>query len=89
MTKRPGVRKELRSRLRARKSVKKRKPSFRRQEGYRLRKLKKTWRRPKGRHSKLRKREKGKSPQPGPWLPESGQEPHKAGLPGNPGLQSR
>jgi large subunit ribosomal protein L32e len=60
------VRKELKSVLGVRKKVKKRKPGFKRQEGYRMVKLKKSWRRPRGRHSKLRKAEKAKGPRPSP-----------------------
>ena len=58
---------DLKSALKLRKKAKKKKPSFQRQEGYRLKKLKKGWRRPKGRHSKLRQKEKarGKHPSPG------------------------
>ena len=48
-----------------RKALKARKPGFRRQEGYRHVKLKETWRRPKGRHSKLRLREKARGGLPG------------------------
>jgi large subunit ribosomal protein L32e len=54
------VRKELGNALRTRKRIKKRKPGFLRQEGYRLARLRKSWRRPKGRHSKLRKGEKAR-----------------------------
>lgn len=39
---------------------------FKRQEGYRLVKLKKKWRRPRGKHSKLRMHEKAKGRYPGP-----------------------
>ena len=67
------VRKELKSTLAKRKKVKKKKPGFKRQEGYRMVKLKKSWRRPRGRHSKLRKGEKskGKRPTPGYGSPKS------------------
>ena len=58
------VRKSLASKLRARKSVKSKKPEFRRQEGYRHVKLRDTWRRPKGKHSKLRKHEKARGSRP-------------------------
>ncbi|MFQ5648225.1 MAG: eL32 family ribosomal protein, partial [Candidatus Aenigmatarchaeota archaeon] len=40
----------------SRKTVKKRKPSFKRHEQFRCKKLKKTWRKPRGRHSKMRVR---------------------------------
>ncbi len=46
--------------------MKKRKFRFKRQEGYRLVKLKKKWRRPRGRHSKLRMHEKARGRYPGP-----------------------
>jgi large subunit ribosomal protein L32e len=59
-------RKEAARKLKARKVLKARKPSFRRQEGYRHVKLKKAWRRPRGKHSKLRKREKARGGRPGP-----------------------
>ena len=49
----------------ARSRLKKRKPKFKRQEGFRCKKLKKTWRRAKGRHSKMRARERGKGKMPG------------------------
>jgi large subunit ribosomal protein L32e len=57
-------RKSLAVKLRARKSVKGKKPVFRRQEGYRHVKLKESWRRPKGRHSKLRKSERARGTTP-------------------------
>lgn len=60
------VKSESRSSLKVRKRVKKVKPGFKRQEGYRMTKLKKSWRRPRGRHSKLRKSEKAKGPKPSP-----------------------
>lgn len=61
MTKRTTrVRKSLASRLKARKALKSRKPAFKRQEGFRHVKLKDSWRRPRGKHSKLRKQEKAR-----------------------------
>lgn len=57
--------------IKLRRRQKRKKPSFSRQEGYRLKKLKSQgackWRRPKGRHSKLRQKEKarGRHPSPG------------------------
>lgn len=57
---RPGVRKSLASGLKARKVLKAKKPAFKRQEGWRHAKLKDSWRSPKGRHSKLRLREKAR-----------------------------
>lgn len=67
------VRKESRPMLKVRKKMKKKKPGFSRQEGYRLKKLKKAWRRPRGRHSKLRKHERarGRLPKVGYGSPKS------------------
>ena len=45
---RKEVRKSLAMELKARKAVKEKKPSFKRQEGYRHVKLKDSWRKPKG-----------------------------------------
>jgi large subunit ribosomal protein L32e len=59
---RPG---ELTSKLKARRALKARRPAFKRQEGYRHVKLKNVWRRPRGRHSKLRLREKARGGLPG------------------------
>jgi large subunit ribosomal protein L32e len=68
---------DVKSVLKLRRKQKRKKPSFQRQEA-RLRKLKgrdndKIWRRPKGRHSKLRQKEKarGRHPSPGYGSPES------------------
>ncbi|UCD03035.1 MAG: 50S ribosomal protein L32e [Candidatus Aenigmatarchaeota archaeon] len=59
--------------LTARKKKKARKPGFRRQEGYRHKRLGDAWRRPRGRHSKLRMGEKarGKKPSPGYSSPKA------------------
>jgi len=67
------VKREFRPILRVRKKAKKKKPGFSRQEGYRLKKLKKAWRRPRGRHSKLRKHERarGKLPKSGYGSPKA------------------
>jgi large subunit ribosomal protein L32e len=67
------VRKESRPMLKVRKKMKKKKPGFSRQEEYRLKKLKKAWRRPRGRHSKLRKHERarGRLPKVGYGSPKS------------------
>jgi large subunit ribosomal protein L32e len=51
--------------LKVRKRKKAKKPDFNRQEGYRYKRLAETWRRPKGRHSKLRKGEKARGKKPG------------------------
>jgi large subunit ribosomal protein L32e len=61
----PKPRRSLVTKLKARKTVKARKPKFARQEGYRHVKLKDSWRRPKGKHSKLRKRESARGSLPG------------------------
>ncbi len=50
--------------LSIRKKKKARKPDFKRQEGYRHARLKIKWRRPRGRHSKLRKGEKARGKKP-------------------------
>jgi len=59
--------------LKIRKKEKAKKPDFRRQEGYRHVKLGDSWRRPRGRHSKLRKGEKprGKKPSTGYSSPKA------------------
>jgi large subunit ribosomal protein L32e len=51
--------------LRIRRKAKRKKPDFERQEGYRYKRLKECWRRPRGRHSKLRKSEKARGRKPG------------------------
>lgn len=67
------VREQSKSMLKVRKKIKKKKPDFSRQEGYRMKKLKTGWRRPRGRHSKLRKQErsKGKAPRVGYGSPKA------------------
>lgn len=52
----PGPRPGLSAGLRMRRSKKAKKPTFRRQKGHMHDNLKDTWRRPRGRHSKLRKK---------------------------------
>ena len=47
-----------------RKKTKAKKPDFRRQEGYRFKTLGDSWRRPTGRHSKLRKGRKARGKKP-------------------------
>jgi large subunit ribosomal protein L32e len=59
-------RKDVSSKLKSRKAVKSRKPGFKRQEGFKHVKLKDAWRRPRGKHSKLRKREKARGSLPSP-----------------------
>lgn len=52
--------------LKLRKRMKKKKPEFRRQEGFRHKRLGSKWRRPRGRHSKLRieRKARGRIPKP-------------------------
>jgi large subunit ribosomal protein L32e len=57
---------EKKSALKLRNSAKRRKPKFKRQEGWKHAKLTDSWRRPKGRHSKLRQKEKSRGRHPGP-----------------------
>ena len=58
---------EIKKAIKLRNSSKKKKPGFMRQEGKKMKKLLCVWRRPKGRTSKLRMKEKarGKHPSPG------------------------
>ncbi len=59
------------AKLELKKNMKKKKPSFKRREEYRHAKLKETWRKPKGKHSKQRMHEKsaGALPNPGYGTP--------------------
>jgi len=74
--------------LNLRRKQKRRKPSFQRQEGYRLKKLKSkkgkegVWRKPRGRHSKLRQREKarGRLPKKGYGSPKAARSLTRSGL---------
>ena len=52
--------------LSVRKKKKAKKPDFRRQEGFRHVRLSDSWRRPRGRHSKLRKGKKAREKKPSP-----------------------
>jgi large subunit ribosomal protein L32e len=52
--------------LKVRMKIKKKKPRFKRQEAYMLRLKKKGWRKPRGIHSKMRERKKGRGPLPNP-----------------------
>ena len=78
--------KENKSPLKLRRKQKRRKPSFKRQEGYRLKRLRSKggigWRRPKGRHSKLRQKEKarGRHPSPGYGSPRAARGLSRSGL---------
>jgi len=52
--------------LKLREKIKKKKPDFKRQEWFRKNALGKKWRKPRGLHSKLRRREKAKGKVPAP-----------------------
>lgn len=52
--------------LKLRRKMKKRKPVFRRQEYFKHARLSKVWRKAKGRHSKLRRGERGRGRRPSP-----------------------
>lgn len=56
--------KDLKKALELRKNIKKKKPNFLKQDAYKKDKLKKNWRRPRGRHSKLRMKLKGHGEHP-------------------------
>jgi large subunit ribosomal protein L32e len=58
------VREGVSSGMKTRKRIKKRKPGFKRQEGFKHAKLADSWRRPRGRHSKKRKKEKARGSHP-------------------------
>ncbi len=64
---------EIKTLLKLRRKLKKKKPEFKRQEYFKHKKLKKKWRKPRGRHSKFRKGEKarGKKPSPGYSSPKA------------------
>ena len=68
--------------LKFRKILKSKKPKFLRQNWFRLKRLGKKWRRPKGRHSKLRRsfKAKGFKPNPGYGSPKSVRGFHPCGL---------
>ncbi len=68
--------------LKLRRILKRKKPDFLRQEWFRFPRLGKKWRRPKGRHSKLRKhvKNKGYLPKPGYGSPVSVRGLHPSGL---------
>ncbi len=68
--------------LRLRRVLKRKKPEFLRQNWFRFPKLGEKWRRPKGRHSKVRRHEKGKGflPKPGYRSPKEVRGLHARGL---------
>jgi len=59
--------------LKLRTKIKRKKPEFNRQEGYRFVRLKDKWRKPRGRHSKLREKRsvRGRMPDPGWGSPKA------------------
>ncbi len=59
-----SVRKELSTALKKRKTLKRKKPKFPRQESFKHARLSESWRRPRGRHSKLRVYEKARGNTP-------------------------
>ncbi|NOX71249.1 MAG: 50S ribosomal protein L32e [Candidatus Micrarchaeota archaeon] len=52
--------------LKLKEKIKRKKPSFKRQETGKHAKLKDVWRRPRGKHSKMRMHEKGRGAMPNP-----------------------
>ncbi|HIQ50214.1 MAG TPA: 50S ribosomal protein L32e [Nanoarchaeota archaeon] len=73
---------ELKRLLKIRRIMKRKKPEFLRQNWFRFPRLGEKWRRPKGRHSKLRRHEKGKGflPHPGYGSPALVRGLHPSGL---------
>lgn len=72
------------SRLKLRKKIKKKKPKFARQDSHKVKRLKheRNWRRPKGHHSKVRRKEKqkGKMPSLGYRSPRKSRFLHPSGF---------
>ncbi|MHC1580690.1 MAG: 50S ribosomal protein L32e [Methanopyraceae archaeon] len=66
MVRNPNLSKEEERLLRLREELKRKKPKFRRQEWHRYKRLGEKWRRPKGRHSKMRRKFKSKPKMPNP-----------------------
>ncbi len=66
MVRNPNLSKEEERLLKLREELKRKKPKFRRQEWHRYKRLGEKWRRPKGRHSKMRRKLKGKPKMPNP-----------------------
>lgn len=68
--------------LAVRDAIRRRRPAFRRQEGFRYRRLGEGWRRPRGRHSKLRRRRRyrGALPSPGYRGPRGARDVHPSGF---------
>ncbi len=59
-----SIKKKLSTLLKIRKRLKRKKPGFKRQESFKHSRLGESWRRPRGRHSKLRKGEKARGKRP-------------------------
>ncbi|MFH1399358.1 MAG: 50S ribosomal protein L32e [Candidatus Woesearchaeota archaeon] len=72
----------MRDLLAVRNSLKKKKPTFSRQDSHKIKRLKKSWRRPKGWHSKMRMKIKGyrRSVEPGWGSPRAVKGLHSSGL---------
>ncbi|WP_457620737.1 50S ribosomal protein L32e [Methanopyrus sp.] len=66
MVRNPNLSKEEERLLKLREELKRKKPKFRRQEWHRYKRLGEKWRRPRGRHSKMRRKLKSKPKMPNP-----------------------
>ncbi|NPB02009.1 MAG: 50S ribosomal protein L32e [Methanopyri archaeon] len=66
MVRNPNLTEEEKRLLKLREELKRKKPKFRRQEWHRYKRLGEKWRRPRGRHSKMRRKFKGKPKMPNP-----------------------
>ena len=77
-----SMERNLKRSLKLRRKLKRKKPEFQRQEGYRHKKLKQAWRKPRGRHSKLRQQEKarGSLPKAGYGSPKAARGLLRSGL---------
>ncbi|WP_456454325.1 50S ribosomal protein L32e [Methanopyrus sp.] len=81
MVRNPNLSKEEKRLLKLREELKRKKPKFRRQEWHRYKRLGEKWRRPKGRHSKMRRKLKSrpKMPNPGYGSPKKVRGLHPSG----------
>ncbi|WP_088336245.1 50S ribosomal protein L32e [Methanopyrus sp. KOL6] len=81
MVRNPNLSKEEKRLLKLREELKRKKPKFRRQEWHRYKRLGEKWRRPKGRHSKMRRKLKNrpKMPNPGYGSPKKVRGLHPSG----------
>ena len=66
MVRNPNLSEEEERLLKLREELKRKKPKFRRQEWHRYKRLGEKWRRPRGRHSKMRRKLKSKPKMPNP-----------------------